>query len=277
MKSSLSKTVRSTFRLEERGVPEFKGTLFGIEIEMEGQVRVPDGKSANWRQERDGSLRGDGSREYVSRGAWDKKTAAAEILELYDNILKNKGTINNSMRAGVHIHLNMQDKTMMELFTFVALYYVLEDTLIDMFGTEERVGNLFCLRLSDASYTSEILATAIKSGAFAQYMTDNDEIRYSALNLTSLSKYGSVEFRALQTPQDPRQILSWIDIIELILKGSQKFKTPEEVLNHLSADGVDNTLDLIGLPQLKNVPDYNDKIQKSIWATQFWVFSNEWK
>jgi hypothetical protein len=279
MKDSLKAKVYNVFRLDERGIAKVSGPKMGIEIEMEGRVTIPDDSKnyQKWRTERDGSLRGDGAREYISRGAWSMVEGGKNIFYLYEEIKSHRGTILDSMRAGVHVHLNMQNKTILELMTFLALYYTLEDVITEKYCGTDRLGNLFCLRLKDAPYPADVINAAVRSGRYAQSIPNNDEIRYAALNISSLGKYGTVEFRALQTPQNPKGITDWMKMIQKLYNGAAKFGSPEEVLNFFSADGTDNSLKVLDMNELKTVPNYSDKIQKSIWLTQFWVYNNDWK
>jgi hypothetical protein len=253
--------------------------LYGVEVEVEGPAPFPemvagvDPDNAWWNSKPDGSLRGH-SMEYVSGVFPDALKAKKEVVRLYDKI----GTVNDSMRAGVHIHYNVQSWTVQELFTFLSLYYLFEDTLFVFLG-EERKGNLFCLDAKEAGYIPHGLYQCLQSETFEAMLFNNQDMRYSALNLYSVKKFGSIEFRALRTPVTAAPILTWIDIIECLVQGAKRFNNPQEVIDSFSAIGfetVANTVFGAYAPKITKQPNFEDKIRGCIYLHQFWIYLKKW-
>jgi hypothetical protein len=207
-----NKTVHSTFQ------PPIKTGDIGIEIEMEtnlNPVGIPLGVySDNWKLVGDNSLKGYGG-EFVFHKPQKPQKAKNLIFDLKKDLEKNGLEIKPSVRAGVHVHINVQKLTIKQLFRFACYYYLFEDLLTHYCGPN-RVGNLFCLRARDAEYVISLVESCISELSLNKL--SSDFIRYSALNFTSLFKFGSLEFRAMETRPDLSGIDDIIDAL-LIIRG----------------------------------------------------------
>ena len=271
MKTFLAKTVADTLALAP------KPGLFGVEVEVEGSAILPREINNSWVVTRDGSLRGE-AYEYVFSRPLGKEDTVLEVKELYRQL---NGKVTDSMRAGAHVHVNCLELTMRELFTFIAAYYCFEDLLTEDLG-EERQGNLFCLRLSDADYSSAAIMQCLsdrnltlRSGIFT-----NAGLRYAALNLVSLSKFGSLEFRAMKTPQTPEPLLDWIDLLGTMKEQSKLYANPSELLGAFSANGSTAVAEvLLGKHAARQIakPNFERSLFEGIRAIQHWVFLNSWE
>lgn len=186
----------------------------GIEIEMESRNPVPyDGTYTDkWRVEEDHSLRGY-SAELVLKRPVPFEEVPKLMAKLKKQLKAAEVDIKPTIRAGVHLHINMQRHTMGEMFKFMMCYYALETVLTNFCGNG-RQGNLFCLRGQDAEYSRYMLGSAIQRGRFTGLQTNS--LRYSALNFQSLFSYGSLEFRALATTKDLNNIEVWADILHKV-------------------------------------------------------------
>ena len=197
---------------------------FGVEIEVEGTdlVEVND---KYWTSVHDGSLRGE-SFEYVFKTPLIQKDAdkALESLkeDLKDSILKF------SFRTSVHIHVNVQELEYKQLLNMIYTYLLIEEPLMTFCG-KERKGNRFCLRLQDAE---GILDTLIPMFRVMDYIGDirEDAIRYSAINLAALQKFGSLEFRAMQGNLDVKRISTWTQALFNLREFSKSVENPRDVL-----------------------------------------------
>lgn len=250
----------------------------GIEVEVEGNRKLPTHINDNWKVLRDGSLRGE-ALEYVFATPL-KREEAFEQVEILYGLLEDK--IIDSMRAGVHVHINCQKLTVRQLFTFMAAYYCIEDLLTEDAG-EERAGNLFCLRLSDADYVNLGIMSCLNAKSFAadNGIFSNENLRYSAMNLVSLSKFGSVEFRTLRTPQDGKKVIEWADTLLTLRENAVKhFNSPAELLASMSANGGTEVVNkLLGKYAAKQTskPNFEESLYESIRQIQHWVFLNSWE
>ena len=248
---------------------------YGVEIEVEG-VRLPTNlPSSVWRIETDSSLKTDEAYEYVTNGPMDLmgvKTA----LDILDAAYKHKKTeVFDSVRAGVHVHMNVQDWNIKELMTFSLCYYIVEDILLKWCG-ENREGNLFCLRTRDAEFVLFKVLETLKNRNLN--ILKNDIIRYSSLNYCSLFKYGTVEFRGMRGTGDLDAIYTWVKIIDELRETSQTFTDPVDVINSMSGDGEINFLHRL-FPthhELFNFPDMTKIIRNAARRVQMIAFGVDW-
>ena len=208
-----------------------KGEL-GIEIEMEGDD-LPDVDDVYWKTERDGSLR-DG-KEYVLKAPVSLEETSAALLSLKAELTDSKPSF--SFRTSVHVHLNVQEMTHKEICSLIYLYYLLEEPLMTYCG-RSRKGNRFCLRLQDADGVINNLRLLFNVGMeFAVNNIDQDAVRYSALNIASLPKYGSLEFRAMEGNIDINRLNIWLLAITKLKKAATNGLTPIDWYNRMNLLG----------------------------------------
>lgn len=216
--------IKDIFRLK----PE-KGEV-GVEVEIEGLNLPRVVHRESWRVERDGSLRGEAF-EYVFRGPVNYKAACNRLDRLGLSFKEVGSEIFDTGRAGVHVHVNVQDLTAKQVGCFITLYYIFENILLDFCG-EDRVGNLFCLRTCDAEGAIPLITKAFNNNNLRGLATD--DIRYAALNLNSLPKYGSVEFRSMRSTGDMEIIKTWVSLLLELKKYSLSFNNPREIVEGMS-------------------------------------------
>lgn len=210
----------------------------GIEIEAEGQhLRVID--SDFWITEKDGSLRGafpESAAEYVLRKPIPRGLVGAALDELIE--CQKDATLSFSFRTSVHIHINVGDLTEEQLRCFTYAYALLEEPLINFFG-KARKANRFCLRIQDAERELLYLQDFYERGLEVLKGVGGDEIRYSAMNLAALYKYGSLEFRAMRGTLDKGVIQNWISALLAVKDWSIKQETPKQIFDHFQTVGPD--------------------------------------
>jgi hypothetical protein len=155
----------------------------------------------------DGSLRGE-SGEYVSRGGLkldDAERAIIELRQLFQN-----STLNPSARCGVHVHISIQDMLVEHFTNLCILYYILEPIILYKCGPD-RQGNLFCLSAAMTEWPLEWLTRARQEGTIQPIPSDS--VKYAALNLGAIFRYGSLELRSIPTPVDVKDILPWVQLL----------------------------------------------------------------
>lgn len=214
---------------------------FGVEIEMElnnflDTPAVDELYQSGWNVCNDGSLRGP-SCELVMRTPKSLTETHNMVSDVSHILNRHDLHITPSIRAGVHIHMNMQRSTIGEMFKFLLAYYPLETVLLRQCGFG-RQGNLFCLRGRDAEYVFEALENAVEGENLYDLRTDS--LRYSAMNIQSLFKFGSVEFRALATTPSLDNITKWCSIMQKLKDYSSKTATSWDVIGNISGDGPEN-------------------------------------
>lgn len=208
------------------GKPLNKGDI-GIEIECEGEHLQP--VAGYWRGEDDGSLRGrypDTRAEYVLAQPIGIGKASEALKQLVD--YQKQAKLDFSFRTSVHVHINVQPLTYEQLVNFVYLYMLLEEPLMNYCG-KERKGNRFCLRLQDAEGILDAISTLITKGIVGLAQVNENNIRYSALNLAALKKYGSVEFRGMRGTLDQGVLNNWCQALFSLRKTAEGFKDPVEI------------------------------------------------
>lgn len=240
-------TVREYF-----GLPHTEGEV-GVEIEVEG-TKLPEINSGGWRTDRDGSLRGLVSREYVFAKPVPRQEVGKTLQYFGDSLRKYKAEVDhNSTRTGVHVHLNMQDKTFKQVITTYCLYSCMEDLFVKFSG-EHREGNLFCLRNKDAGFLVDYVKQTVKTQDWTRF--GNDIIRYASINLCALPKYGSLEFRSMRGTVDPDLINTWVNMLLKVKDSSLQYNDPSDIPASLSAKGEQRFL-------IDNMGEYAELLQCS--------------
>lgn len=201
----------------------------GIEIELEGHnlPHTPD----FWNMERDGSLLGE-SMEYVLRKPSTAEEATKALQYLKGLFKVNQTVINDTVRAGVHIHINCQKLTYVQLYNFFTLFLILETPLVKWCG-EGRSGNLFCLRCKDADYLLTSLRQAVKEKEFLKIFK-TDDLRYAAMNVKALGQYGSLEFRTLRSCADLTRVDKWFKVLLGLRHHAEALDNPMEIISKFS-------------------------------------------
>lgn len=202
----------------------------GIEIEVEGN-RLPDAGTPYWAAKPDGSLRN--GMEYVINGAIminDVPEALQELQKLFD---KCKSKLDFSFRTSVHVHVNCLGLTNDQVLNFIYTGYLLESILVDYSG-DARVANRFCLRLRDADGLMDVLVplfqTIGKDFKFHHRMNQN-EVKYSAMNLATLRTMGTLEFRSMRGNMDQNVLTTWCNALVNMREFAKKFKNAKEIQN----------------------------------------------
>lgn len=196
---------------------------WGIEIEAEGKNMVQVGRSSpQWKSEDDPSLRGnypDERHEFVLK----KPILLEEVPLAMDSLIKSQAEakIKFSFRTSVHVHMNVSAMTREQICSVVYLYLLFEEPLINFCGAS-RKANRFALRLRDAEYMMEAIKLMFMGEEHAWHRMPMDQMRYSSLNLESMAKYGSLEFRGMRGTMDKETIVTWVNLLNFIKEYASK-------------------------------------------------------
>lgn len=246
----------------------------GIEIELEG-FNIEKRECSVWAVERDASLRGEDTAEFVFKNPLKFNEVGKAITKLKTRL--RNSTLVPSIRTGVHVHINVQDMELFDLAKFVTTYLVVEDLLLDVCG-EGRQSNLFCLKGCEAEYMVGQATKFFRDGEVEHIGTD--AIRYSGINLAAIRKYGSVEFRSLRTPQDLSDINKWVKALKGIKDVSQEWATPADIISGYSgfdkADFLKKVLPTYA-EQLMSTTGWEAKLQRGMRSAQDLAFSQTWE
>jgi hypothetical protein len=247
----------------------------GIEIEFEGLNLPTRVVNDTWRTAEDGSLRGE-SKEYVLSRPVNLSNVKAVLKDL-DDTFKIKGCrINKDQhRAGIHVHINVQELTPRQVMTFACTYFLVEELLVNWCDKSRR-GNHFCLRAKDAEFLILHIQEALSRNDLRHFYTD--EIRYSALNFKSMFAHGSLEFRALESTTDWGKIYTWCEMLKQIKDESLKHRDPIEFIGDMKGVGhkywFNNTFKH-NAPLLM-VSDFEEYMKRGIRIIEDIAYSHNW-
>lgn len=265
------KTVAETFRIPPQ---KFVEGDVGVEIEVEGHNLPPAVKG--WRREADGSLRGE-SAEYVLAKPLTTAELKVALKELARQYERHGSVIDDSIRAGVHVHVNVQTLTIVELYNFLTLYFIFEELLTKYCG-DTREGNLFCLRACDAEFVIERLQHAAKTRRFGHLISD--DLRYAAVNVKALGSYGSLEFRAMRSTKDFSIIQAWAEILVGLREVAKQYFEPTDIINGFSEGEAEGFLVRVLGPYAElflGYKDYKQCLTRGMRIAQEVAFCTNWQ
>lgn len=211
--------------------------LIGIEIEAERtnnsvfNTRPPTG----WTSVGDGSLR-DGV-EFKLVNPLSGMALAGAIRSFFSEF-----TLERRHTSSTHIHVDMleEEVSMDTLQTLFLLAFMTEEVLYQI-GDAGRKScgftnpltyltdlQIAALTLGQEEYNSkyhEVVSVHAGGRALSEFDFFSDVMsnanRYVGLNVQSLWRYGSVEFRYFPTPENEEQLLNWIRLVQSYVKAAQ--------------------------------------------------------
>lgn len=196
------------------------GAVVGVELEVEGE-NLPtenDCEGSSWKAVRDGSLRN--GMEYIFRtpmGSVKTKEALEEITRIFEKC-KTKPTY--GFRTSSHVHLNVANLQVEEVKVIILMYYLFEDLYLQ-FCSKTRQGNRFALSMKDA----DGIVTQVTRFTTSNTTPPDNNGKYSALNMCSLARYGTLEFRSLEGTNDYVKLYTWIRAIMALRKAGKDIGT----------------------------------------------------
>ena len=179
--------------------------FLGIEVECEN---APGMDLLGWRTTEDGSLR-DGGKEYISWILHEEAVGTA-LAGLYTILSLIKPAPRFSWRTSIHVHLNVRNFTIEEFLKLLLLYLAFEKVLFRFVGGEREKSN-FCVPLHQSSLMETFRNFCNRrTGVGGMHLQWE---KYSALNLSRLSDYGTVEFRHMPGTWEVSKLHLWIGMI----------------------------------------------------------------
>lgn len=188
--------------------PVKAGGHVGIEIEVEGE-NLPNKDFDVWSVKADGSLKGE-AYEYVTKGPVTLNNLPKAMENLNAKFLEKRSVVHNAHRASVHIHVNVQDRDVYELFGVLFAWSMIERVWMRLCG-ETREKNLFCLPSSQSGHQIEYAKKLLKCFRESAYYRLPEKGKYDALNFDPVGTLGSVEFRTFATSIQVKDIVRWAD------------------------------------------------------------------
>ena len=213
------------------------GDLFGLELEMEGRGVANIPVQPGWSPHEDGSLRRNHGQaiEWVFYNPCDLEESYNRVDNLFSSLKEVKAKIVTSNRTSTHVHFNMSDKQVYQVVNLFLLYAILEDVLTKYCG-EDRCGNLFCLNIRDADEIVRIFTKAIFHNESFEEIGNG--LRYAGLNLASLNKFKTVEFRTMRGLDNSEDVKTWLSIIDDLCQfACYGMKAPSDLVEDVSILG----------------------------------------
>lgn len=224
-------------------IPKVNGD-FGLEIETEvkdincypsgfiiPEVRtLPSGLTKKcfqlpelpmWDGHHDGSLRNYGV-EFVSKGA-QTYLEVKKALDQFASKTKGVKFIENAVGTSVHVHCNVSNDTLLTIGNFLVMLVLFENLLVEFSG-ESRRSNLFALPSRCAEENVDSIYWMFKNlekGQLGSIRFDESSHKYAAINLSSLSKLGTIEIRCFRGTTDTEQIWNWVSLLYRIVSFSR--------------------------------------------------------
>lgn len=205
----------------------------GIEIEVERGPWPEGAPAANWITHADNSLRNNGI-EFVVRQPLNRDRVLASLQELKKTLEDFGSRFDFSYRTSVHVHINVQQMTLRQWCTFVALFTTMEEILVDVVGPK-RAGNKFCLRMKDADEPLQMIRRGLRNSNFGDIL--HDDIKYASMNILATRTHGTLEFRAMEGNIDPAFIDDWVQVLCAIKDAAMAMETPQDIMARVSALG----------------------------------------
>lgn len=203
----------------------------GIEIEVEGR-NLPMIQDKNWTCHADGSLRN--GVEYIFNGPKSFEKAEG-ILQDLEKLLKTPPSrVDESFRTSVHVHMNVNNLWIQELYTLMCVYFLFERPLLQYSG-KDRVGNMYCLPASNAEYLPLMLIRNLAKGLYLQNIA-NDNLRYSAMNIKAVIDQGSLEFRSFRGTIESKEIMEWVKILRNLFAIGNRYNDPVALIADVGRD-----------------------------------------
>lgn len=214
----------------------------GLEFEIEGENLPSSGKLARvvgkttgsqWTSKSDGSLRGE-SLEYVLSRPCNIDEVDAMVEGLYKAFVDNGTELKLSNRCSTHVHVNMAGAKVNDITSAIALWTAFEEPLT-LWAGEERVNNHFCLGAKDCNAgTVSAWRSFLRSGR----RDFNDNLKYSALNILTLYRFGSLEYRVMNGTEDAQRAIDWTKFVHSLTRyASDKFANPATMAYSMSEKG----------------------------------------
>ena len=69
------------------------------------------------------------------------------------------------------------------------------------------------------------------------HIKDQNSVKYSAINLASLKRFGTIEFRSMRGTVDVKVLSKWLYLIDAIFMKAKQFERPIDVFNKLEEIG----------------------------------------
>lgn len=212
------KPARGTYGIEiETETKDKTGYPSGFLVEAidndQGSMYWKTPRLPAWKGVHDGSLRNYGV-EFILDKPLDYGEAVA-ALDSFGVETSSVKFLRDQPGTSVHVHVNMQNETPLQMANFVTLVMMFENLLTHYSGPTRR-SNCFALPTRCAEGIRDnilSLFTRLNDGLDNAISFSPDHVKYAVLNLATLSRFGSLEIRCFKGTTDTNEIKKWLGII----------------------------------------------------------------
>jgi hypothetical protein len=131
-------------------------------------------------------------------------------------VFKTGGMIAKPTSAGIHIHVDMSMYNIYEILMIKYLFSLIEKEFAEKLAVHK--GRHRWIKFTDIDFIENINLNNLKIQNVQEFIKDISPDRHEALNLHSLLKHGTVEFRIYPSTLDPEIIKFMIDFSVKFIK-----------------------------------------------------------
>lgn len=223
--------------------------MYGVEVEVEyNYTKAQDivkQVSQFWSCVPDGSLRshgkvGDTACEFRYTKPLNSFTSALAVKQLCQVLNGTANEIYDSGRTSTHVHVNVMNIDKLKIMNLITLSVIFDELLVAQHHPFRR-GNLFALRFVDAEWPIRNIIHSLKSGTNFRHFA-NANYRYASINLTSIARFGTIEYRAMDGELNAQRINQWVFALHNLKKKAVSYKNPREIIETYHRMGPTNFL-----------------------------------
>lgn len=184
-----------------------KTSLFGVELEFycdceETLAQISNELPEWWYLEKEKL-----QNQYEIISPILKFSGLDEIEFVMSLLQKNSSSIYFDDNCGIHVHIDVRNKTASQIISYIEAYCYLEmDTSFQLRNNE------YCYEVSDRFFARKdsLSSRDISQSTLLEVLGFN---KGDAINLKSIEKFGSLEFRALRFSLETAQIIKFINFL----------------------------------------------------------------
>lgn len=224
-----------------------KGFFKPLNVDQEGH-QVYKTPLNLWDAKTDGSLRHFGI-EYVFKEPLGYSNTKVALFD--DFAAKTEGVpfLKDQASTSVHVHINFGTETPIVMANFITLWFMFENVLLDFSGPTRRT-NTFARGARIAEQQIHNITQMFKLfeiGASRPMKFNQVHVKYAALNIGVLEKFGSLEARCFRGTTDPIEIFTWVSILESMVEFAKlPGLTPKGILSSWVSKGTEFMSDVFG-------------------------------
>ena len=229
----------------------YKTQRVGLELEYENCTKsfsVPK----KWGTTNDYSLRA-GGMEFVSIPLLESDLDDAVPAMV---AAAKEGGSKATKRCGYHVHVNVTYMTFAEMYKFITYYTLLEPLLFREFAPGREMSH-FCVPTWSNTVLTECLYhdnMRLRDGIICPRDYDPTEFmrltrpgcglsvlgtpKYAALNMNSLKRFGTLEFRQAPSSLDPKFIISWAQLLLRIQRVACEYADAGDIVTDYDESGL---------------------------------------